>query len=277
MKQLFITDLDGTLLTPESQISAESATIISDLTRKGALITVATARTPATVEPLLRDTITGAPPIVITGAAMWNRDSKEFINPHLMPDEIAENVTTICRDCGVNPMTYTIGCPGRIDMFAYGNLSPAEQAFLQERSSLPHKHINILPANHAPNFHKGTILIFAIGQIERIHAIADKLRKESTCSVSAYPDIFNKAQGYLEVFAPNVSKAAAVTQLKAQLGAEELIVFGDNLNDIPMMRVADRAIAVDNALPEVKAVAHEIIGANTSPSVAEYIANHFQP
>ena len=59
------------------------------------------------------------------------------------------------------------------------------------------------------------------------------------------------------------------------MGADRLTVFGDNLNDIPMMQVADCAIAVENALPEVKAVAHEIIGPNTSDSVARYILKDF--
>ena len=59
------------------------------------------------------------------------------------------------------------------------------------------------------------------------------------------------------------------------MGADRLTVFGDNLNDIPMMQVADCAIAVENALPEVKAAAHETIGPNTSDSVARYILKDF--
>ena len=57
---LYITDLDGTLLNDESRVSDESARIISRLSREGCMITVATARTAATVEPLLRH-VGGAP------------------------------------------------------------------------------------------------------------------------------------------------------------------------------------------------------------------------
>ncbi|MDE5554439.1 MAG: HAD hydrolase family protein, partial [Muribaculaceae bacterium] len=69
--------MDGTLLGGDSMVSSETAAIISDLTRRGALITVATARTPATVVPLLADTLTTPPAIVMTGAAMWLRDKAE--------------------------------------------------------------------------------------------------------------------------------------------------------------------------------------------------------
>ena len=69
-KQLFVTDMDGTLLGADSRVSRRSARIITDLSRRGALITVATARTPGTVEPLLADTLTLPPAVVMTGAAM---------------------------------------------------------------------------------------------------------------------------------------------------------------------------------------------------------------
>ena len=50
-----------------------------------------------------------------------------------------------------------------------------------------------------------------------------------------------------------------------------MIAFGDNLNDIPMMRVADVAVAVGNALSQVKAEADVVIGANTADAVAQFI------
>lgn len=49
------------------------------------------------------------------------------------------------------------------------------------------------------------------------------------------------------------------------------MVFGDNLNDLPMMRVADTAVAVGNALPEVREEAAVTIGPNSADSVARFI------
>lgn len=53
-KTLYITDMDGTLLGDDGLVPAESARIISELSHAGAMISVATARTPATVEKLLK-------------------------------------------------------------------------------------------------------------------------------------------------------------------------------------------------------------------------------
>lgn len=82
MKQLFITDMDGTLLNEQSKVSTRSAKIISDLSYQGALITVATARTPATVQPLLDGVHTSIPAIVMTGATMWDRANRAYVNTH---------------------------------------------------------------------------------------------------------------------------------------------------------------------------------------------------
>lgn len=276
MKQLFVTDLDGTLLNRESRVSYASATIISSLSLRGALITAATARTPATVEPLLRDTITTPPVIVMTGAAMWDRGASTFINPRFIAPESAAIIIDICRRHGIAPFSYTITDSSTIDTFFDGNPTPREQKFIDERTGLRHKrmHIHRNPAS-LPVSYPSTLLIFALGATGKIYAVADELRATRLCSVSSYPDIFNPSTAYLEVFAPGVSKAEAVRRLKKATGAESLIVFGDNLNDLPMMEVADVAVAVGNALPQVKEAADMVIGPNTDDSVARFIETAF--
>ena len=67
---LFVSDMDGTLLNAEAKLSARSRELISELTDEGAYITVATARTPATVQGLLEGTRMRLPAIVMTGAAL---------------------------------------------------------------------------------------------------------------------------------------------------------------------------------------------------------------
>jgi hypothetical protein len=43
------------------------------------------------------------------------------------------------------------------------------------------------------------------------------------------------------------------------------------MNDLGMFKIAGRAIAVSNAIPEVKRAAHEIIGSNDNDSVIAYL------
>lgn len=54
MQTLYITDLDGTLLGADGLVSAESVSILAPMLRQGLPLTVATARSPATVVQLLQ-------------------------------------------------------------------------------------------------------------------------------------------------------------------------------------------------------------------------------
>ena len=67
------------------------------------------------------------------------------------------------------------------------------------------------------------------------------------------------------------SKSNAIRQLKAHLGCERLVVFGDGKNDIDMFQLADESYAVENAAPELKAVATGVIGSNNDDAVAKWL------
>lgn len=277
MSQLFISDLDGTLLNPDSRISDFTAQTISRLTDRGALISVATARTPATVDILLRHTRTSIPAIVMTGAALWHRDTRNYTDVHRIDPHTAAIITDTMRRNGIIPFIYTIAPDGIIHTYYNGTHTPTskEQKFIDQRSHLPLKRMHInepVP----PLATDSPVLIFALGDKKRIYDTAETLRDTAQCSVSNYLDIFNTDIAYIEVFAPGVSKAAAVTRLKESTRAHTLTVFGDNLNDLPMMAVADVAVAVGNALPQVREAADVVIDTNATDAVARYIAENFK-
>lgn len=268
MKHLLITDLDGTLLGPDSRVSDDSARIITELTHKGALITVATARTPATVEPLLHNTLTTLPAIVMTGAAMWDRENRLYINPLLLSRQQTESLISAYLRHGVHPFTYTLEDNGDMLVHHCKEMSDEEQMFYAERKHLTLKHFIFDNEQCHTSPYTNAILMLGIGDTPRIKALAEELSTDLQLSVSAYPDLASRDISYIEVFRCGVSKAAAVLKLKSILGADRLTVYGDHLNDLPMFAVADESVAVSNALPEVLSAASRIIGPNTLPSVA---------
>ncbi len=276
MATLYVTDMDGTLLNANSQVSNRTAQTISQLSHDGALITVATARTPATVQPLLSDTFTRLPAIVMTGASLWDRNNLVYINPHIIPDLSARDIKACARAHGINLFTYVLDGNGFMNVYHNGHRSQKEFEFIQQRIHLKLKHFYLDSDDGLAPFIPNTILYFAIGPRDKIFSLAEDLKSSVKCSVSNYVDIFGQDTGILEVFAPNVSKAAAVQALANEYKADRIVVFGDNLNDIPMMQVADVAIAVGNALPEVKAIADLVIGDNTDNAVAHFIASDYK-
>ena len=67
------------------------------------------------------------------------------------------------------------------------------------------------------------------------------------------------------------SKRVGVEALRALTGAERVVAFGDNGNDVGLFEAADVRIAVGNATEELKALADRVIGPNDANSVAREI------
>lgn len=276
MKTLYITDLDGTFMGDDARVSPVSAAIVSDLSHRGALISVATARTPATVVPLMADTYTTAEMVVMTGAATWNRPGRRYGHIITIPEAEVPEVVAGFEGSGISPMVYTLAPAGDVlDVYhAAPALTAPEAHFVAERQGLGLKYFHLhspLPAER----HGATVLTFAMGPRDAITSVARRLKATTTCYVSYYKDTYTPGLWLLEIFAAGVSKATGVTRLAKSLGAERIVAFGDNLNDIPMLGAADVAVAVDNALPEVKDAADTVIGPNTADSVARFIQDDF--
>lgn len=270
---LFVSDLDGTLLDDCSRVSPETASMLNRLIAEGVKFTCATARTPATVTPLLSAIKSDVPSIVMTGASLWDRHRLSYISPRLMDRDVAREVVAIARENGINPFIYTLGGDDcRMMVYHNGLMSRGEQRFVDERRHLDLKHFVLDSPRGLEPYLEGTILMFAMGPVDKIFTVAAKLRGGVDCSVSAYIDIFGPSTGILEVFGSGISKAAAIKQLAAGMGRERIVVFGDNLNDIPMMEIATESYAVANALPEVKAAATATIGSNLHSAVPRHIA-----
>ena len=85
------------------------------------------------------------------------------------------------------------------------------------------------------------------------------------------PDTYDTDEYWYESYREDVSKANAALKLKELVGADELIVFGDNTNDISMFTVADRCYAVSNATDKLKELATGIIRSNEQGGVPVFI------
>jgi hydroxymethylpyrimidine pyrophosphatase-like HAD family hydrolase len=77
----------------------------------------------------------------------------------------------------------------------------------------------------------------------------------------------------VEIGPAGADKGRGLQWLCGHLGIEaaDVLVFGDEINDLPMFAVAGRRVAVANAHPDVRAAADEVTGSNADDGVAETI------
>jgi hypothetical protein len=110
----------------------------------------------------------------------------------------------------------------------------------------------------------------ALGQDEllaRARRVVDPVEAEVT----------HAGLGFIEVLPPGVTKATglAVALARYDVGFDDVLVFGDMPNDLPMITaVADaggRAVAVANAHPAVRAAAGRLTGGHDADGVAHYL------
>ena len=94
-KTLYVSDLDGTLLTSRTEISDESRRLLNEAIACGAQFTIATARTPATVAGLLRGVEMRLPAVVMTGAALWDTRTLKYSDICTIPPETVARLRRI--------------------------------------------------------------------------------------------------------------------------------------------------------------------------------------
>ena len=269
-RTLYVSDLDGTLLNEDSVLSGDTIAMLNRIIEElGGLFTVATARTPATVVPLMQQVHANLPFIVIGGSAMWNPVTCDYEHTRCIDDETVNAVSDVFDRHGLHPFIYR-----RHGSLLYthhcGSLSVQEERFVAARQHLPLKRF-FLDDEHYRHNADEALLIFAMNKYAVLKALATDLQAVSTCTVMLYHDIFDESEGYLEIFTAGTSKAGAIRDLARQVGADRVVVFGDNRNDIAMLQAADHSVAVENAFSEVKAAASEVIGPNTADSVPRWI------
>lgn len=278
---LYVSDLDGTLLAPDSRISPRARQMLNQAIDLGAHFTIATARTPATVDPILQGINMTLPAIVMTGAAMWDTRSHLYSHIRTIPQHTVRDMMQLYRDLQIPTFVYRLP-QSIIEIYHYGTLSPLETTFIKERIDNPLKHFETIHCcpDGMPLDTSDVALFYGMMPDHKALPLYHQLKLMPVTPL-CYHDIFGPETSIVEVFGPNTSKANALRTLAHSIGADRIVAFGDNINDIPMLQVADLAVAVENAVPQVKQHAHITIGPNTDDAVAQFIlqdiSNHLQP
>lgn len=276
MDTLYVSDLDGTLLGPDAKMSRESVRMLNEAIAGGKLFSVATARTPATVSGLLKDVDVRIPLVVMTGAALWDRETNTYINPKFHNEETVRRLAALYREKGLSTFVYLLGEDNLIHIYHIGAMSPLERRFVEERLDSPFKTFHIPESGDStlPDRLDRVVLFYAMRPTEEVRRVHDVIKDADDLRAVFYHDMYGEEIALMEVFGPGASKAEAVKVLASEVGAGRIVAYGDNVNDLPMMAVADEAVAVANAVPAVKEAADRIIGPNSGDSVAADILSN---
>lgn len=269
MKTLYISDLDGTLLNEHALISDETANGINALIEKGLNFSVATARTHATVEKMLKKVNISVPVILMNGVAIFDLKEKSYVSVQNISKNGKNILFNAIKEYLHSGFVYCID-NNELSTYYENTDSPNAKQFIEEREKIYGKKFT-----HVESFfdcmNRNVVYYSIDDKKEKLEKAYKAISECADLHAEFYRDIYNQDHWYLEVCASTASKKNAVNTLRKLFDFDRVISFGDNLNDIPMFQASDEAYAVANAKEEVKKAATAVIDSNTNNGVVKFI------
>ena len=270
--KLIALDMDGTLFNSQGEISQKDIETLKKATEAGVAVAVATGRAYAELpvemlyEAGIRYAITG------NGSAVYRLPNKECIYSDCLDNEV---VCTIINELKQLDIYYDI----YVDGLVYCPKSVCHNIRKMDMPESLHEHIERTRIvvddleEYIRNCGKSvekTTLNFAY--LEDGTCLG---KAESAAILDRYPQVEYLSGGFhnWEFTRAGVNKGTGLRFLAEKVGVpmELTMACGDSENDLSMLRVAQVAVAMENAKPTVKAEANFITLSNDESGVAHAI------
>lgn len=264
--RLVATDLDGTLLDSNGEVTTRTKAAIHALRKSGIQLVLATSRRMIGTLPIAREIALDGYLINYDGAQTRTYPDLAIIAEEPLAPPVARQVAAIIAASGLRPIAQYATASGeelRIAPEHYGDGADREylDRFLRQIAVVP-------LAELCPDERAGLLRILVFGPLERLEHAASQLA-HLPCGQQLM-SLGNYGTSELSVFSPHSSKGNALTALAARLGIpmKQVFAIGDGINDISMLPVAGLGVAMGNAEDAIRAVAHAVTASNVEDGVA---------
>ncbi|PSW22160.1 Cof-type HAD-IIB family hydrolase [Photobacterium sanctipauli] len=261
MYQLVVSDLDGTLLTPDHVIGGYTKSILEQWVEKGCHFVFASGRHHLDVFGI-REYL-GLPAYVISanGARVHDPDGNLVLG-HDVPGDIIERVLAKVWD----DKSLTV------HLFQ-------DTGWLSSRKNEDIEKYHRISGFGYSLFHHATLKSENIAKLSLTHPDHQYLvQYEQILSpmLEGVANVMFSSPFCLEVTAPKATKGDALEVVTAKLGIarEQTLAFGDAMNDKEMLEYAGKGLIMATAQERLKQCLHrhEVIGSCADEAVANYIA-----
>jgi hypothetical protein len=286
MIKLLALDLDGTLLDSGGMLSDGNRDAIRRAEEAGVLVTIATGRRFRDARPVALDIGLNAPIITHNGALLKFADTLEALSADTLAAATCLHVIEIGREFGGDALV-SVDPEGKgtllYDRISEDNI-PLRKYIAWSR--LLHgdeaedaiHHVDDL--GDAVYDHSVIHISFSGGcapmyELQRV--LEDELEESVNILATIYPHLDFTL---LDVLPPRASKATGLHALATLHGLshEQVMVCGDNFNDLEMLDYAGTSVVMGNAAPELRAREEFFVTAsNDEDGVARAIEKFILP
>lgn len=259
-KVIYMTDLDGTLLTDDKRILDKDMAAIERFRKGGGLFTTATGRGWAMARRIVEDELhLDIPSVLFNGAGVYDFKQDRFLWQCEIGSQAREYIRRI-NDMFPNRLGFEVLHKHTVFV---PFLNRTEQEHLEMESVTPDRR----PLDEIP---EGGWLKFVIA------APPDELDEvEKAVRAGGFEDAqwVRSAPLYFECLPSGVDKSRGFAELIRLLHAEDRfsVASGDYMNDTAMIQKADLGVAVASARESVKAAADIVVCDNNSGAISEVI------
>src|SRR6266849_3834358 len=258
---LVISDVDGTLVTPDKQITKASARAAQLLSDKGIGLTVVSSRPPAGLRMLVAPLSLRLPMGAFSGGAIVTPDLG-VIEQHFVPEPAARRSADMLSAFGADMWLYT----------ATGWLvrDPGGHYIANERRTIQAEPV-IVP-DFGPHLAHAFKIVGSSQDFARLAECETAMRE----ALGGQAFVARSQAYYLDITPPGLDKGTFLESLSKRLAVppEAIAVLGDMGNDLAMFRKAGMSIAMGNASAEVKACATYATAPNTDDGFAKAIERY---
>lgn len=268
MNTLYVTDLDGTLLNSNDQISQYSIQTINGLVAKGMQFTYATARSLVSASVVAKGLSTTIPVIAYNGALIINPSTGAVLSSLSFTEEESEDVRMTMQAYGAAPLVYAYVDGVERVSYVSGRENEGIRCYLDRRKG----DRRFRPLKDETSLYQGDIFYFTcIADRDELLPLYEIFVNDSRYRCTLQQELY-RPEFFLEIMPKKASKAEAIKKLKEIWHCDKVVSFGDAINDFPMFEMSDECYAVANAVPELKALATDVIGSNDEDGVARWLA-----
>lgn len=269
MAKLYMSDLDGTLLNNHGEMSDVAADMLNRSIELGIQFSVNTARTPATVFPIMKNVQLNVPFSMMNGVLIYNPVDAQYLKIHYMKPETAMVVLGIIKLHGLQCFMYTME-DDNLCTYYDSVESHSLNKFRNERIIKYDKVFKEVDDLSICS-NKGVIYFCLRETKDKLNGLYRDLKAVRGAHAKFYKDVYHEEWMFLEIYSDQASKAEALNTIKQWGNYEEVVGFGDSDNDYEMFQACDETYAVSNATPEIQDLATGIIPSNEDYGVPRFL------
>ena len=266
MFKIIFSDIDGTLLNADRELSEYTIETIKKLDKKVPFILIS-SRMPAAMRHLQKKAEIDHLPLISYNGGLIIVNGKAISST-----EIGMNILEELHD-------FNSSMDVHLSLFHKDEWYVPQDDFWAQREVnntkvTPQIRSNSEVIKQWTEENKGAHKIMAMGEEEKIDKITEFLKQNFHEDLHLY----RSKPTYLEIAPKKISKLTAIEDLLEnhyRFPLSQSMAFGDNYNDIEMIKGVGMGIAVGNAKPEVLEVAHMVTSHGKEDGVAKSITKIF--